>query len=554
MYNKVLHEILTTRLWDFLPEALWRHRDAVFSNMQSRIPFAGEKSTLPYSYLTSMKSGFQDKIYVGNADHINWSESLDEEDRIINVIHIDGPITRGGGAFSYGSKEHRDIIMRAADMEQCIGHLFIIDTPGGCSFSKYDYKQAIDYARSKNQPIIALIDGLCCSAGYAVASQCDEIYFVHPADEVGCIGTMAAFYLQKNGDENAITHERYIELYAEGSPYKNKEMRDAADGDMGALQSDLQKSADDFKAMVRERRSSVTEEQLKGLTYKAGEVVGTLVDGQNDVKGCISRIMELSESDSNPDGLPDNIQGEFPDEKPEKDPVDPAEESEEKNDMMASAIENNNNQNFNKMKEYSKIQDVLGINDLQSNPKDNSLWLTEEYCDKLEARLQESEQKEDVLAAKMTEISNLNNMIKTLKNEHTDALERLKDEHSQVVEKLQAEHTGAIEALISDHKQTLDKQKDEYELMLTEANSKLEEKEKELGEAQEEIKKLNADIAELSSEPSNEPITQLEAPSDNNIGSGKAESINVCKSDMTPQERREALARREEDLRKRRNG
>ena len=76
------------------------------------------------------------------------------------MLTVDGPITRNGGGCSYGSIDHRNMMINAANHPLCRGHIFIINTPGGSAWAKNDYEQAINYARSQGQPVIAFVDGL----------------------------------------------------------------------------------------------------------------------------------------------------------------------------------------------------------------------------------------------------------------------------------------------------------------------------------------------------------------------------------------------------------
>lgn len=514
-----LHEILTNRYWDMIPDALHAYKEVIDNNLAFRVPLSFEKEEATLPFFTSSRAGFQDKVYVGRAKWIAWDEELEDDDKIINVIGVNGPITRNGGACSYGSKELRDILMQAADMEHVIGHIIYIDTPGGSSQSKYDFEQAIDYIHEKGQKVVALVDGMACSAGYALASMCDEIYFMNPANEVGCIGTMCAFYIQRHGDENEQTHERYIELYAEGSPYKNREFREAADGNYEGLLEELNRSAEDFKAMVRKNRPNVTDEQLLGDTYEAGKVVGSLVDGIGTMQTCIDRILELN-------GL---------EVAPKKDPV-PAPAAEPEEDPEADSTETIDNENTNQnqkemSKEYSKIMAALGANALESD-KENALYLNEEQCDALENHLGECENKGNALDAKMTEIASLNSMIEQLKKDNQANIDALEADHAATVEKLNAEHAEAVNALNDEHNkaiETLNEQVKELSDKLAAANADIEAK--------------NAEIETLSNQPVEEP-KPAEAPADNGIGAAKEDFNLVCKPGMTAKERREALAKK----------
>ena len=214
MAIKATMEILGTRDWDMSPDILHHYKQIVDSNALIRAHFDKNESDEDVPYLASSADGFQEKIYVGNAVNINrwYGEDMDQTDVIINMVPVVGPILRNGDACSYGSKEYRDWLMAASDLPNCVGPFLYLDSPGGSAYAKNDFSYAIDYIRSKEkkQPIIGLIDGLCASACEALASMCDEVYFVNPLDQVGSIGTMCAFYAIKDGVKNAITQESYV--------------------------------------------------------------------------------------------------------------------------------------------------------------------------------------------------------------------------------------------------------------------------------------------------------------------------------------------------------
>lgn len=497
---------MTTRIWDMLPDALHGYKQTIDKNIAERIRFVPEKERSDRPYMLSSKSDFQERLYAAPTAKFDFSE-LDDEDKLINVVRIEGAILRNGDACSYGSKEHRDIIKRAADDKHTIGHIIYVDSPGGSSYAKYDYEDAIGYAKSKGQPVIALIDGLSASAGYGVASLCDEIYFVGAHDQVGCIGTMAAFYTQKDGDVNTITQERYVELYATGSPNKNKDFRDAAEGNYKELQKDLDRLCNDFHEMVKTHRPNVTEEQLKGGIYNASDVIGSLVDGQGSMASCIDRILKLTGNTNAGNG------GNSDDDDP--------------NDTHATSCSHtensktNDNQNPETMKEYPKLMSALGLNALVSD-KDNGLYFTEAMADTAEAFATKAETNESTLSAKMQEITQLNAQIEQLKKDHATAIENLKNDHA---------------AAISGKDDAHGKELNDLKAQLDSANRQLKEKE-------DEIKQLSEQAADAPL-PKDTPKTNSTGQSDGAFGV-KA----VIRDGMTMEEKKEAMKQREAELKR----
>lgn len=258
--------------------------------------FDGEKKK---GFFLSKKRGFEDKLYVGNIhrieNHLYWNdEELADDDQIVNVVVIDGPVTRDGDGCSYGSKDHRDQIMYANTIPQVVGHIFILNTPGGAASARIDYEQAFADCREKGKPTVAWVDGLCCSAGQLVASLCDRTIVMNGRDTMGCIGTMCAFWGVANGTVDKDGY-RYIELVSVTSPDKNAEYREAVDGKTEKLQAELDKMGEEFRETVRQNRPLVKEEHLTGKTFDAKDVMGALVDEIGDYNRAIEAVFELAD-------------------------------------------------------------------------------------------------------------------------------------------------------------------------------------------------------------------------------------------------------------------
>ena len=258
--------------------------------------FEGEKKK---GFFLSKKRGFDDKLYVGNIhrieNHLYWKdEELADDDQIVNVVVIDGPVTRDGDGCSYGSKDHRDQIMYANTIPQVVGHIFILNTPGGAASARIDYEQAFADCREKGKPTVAWVDGMCCSAGQLVASFCDRVIVMNGRNTMGCIGTMCAFWAVANGTVDKDGY-RYIELVSVTSPDKNAEYREAADGKTEKLQAELDRLGEEFRETVRQNRPLVKEEHLTGKTFDAQDVMGALVDEVGDYNRAIECVFELAD-------------------------------------------------------------------------------------------------------------------------------------------------------------------------------------------------------------------------------------------------------------------
>jgi len=290
--NTALHELYTTKYWNIQRESVPAFIKAINENIASHMVF--EHKGMPGMFLSrSHQFEPMDTTYVTSNPRTDIEDPyygyIKDDDEFINLVKVNGGITRNA-ACGYGSRAQRDQVLYAAKRKNCIGHIFLIDTPGGSAYSIEDYAEAIEAARTAGQPVIACIDGLCASAGYGLACQCDAIYYTSPNNIVGCIGTMAIYVTNANGDKNTITQEVYHEEYDPESYDKNIEMRKASEGDNSLIQEELKVHGQYFRDLVTKCRPNVKDEQLHGLTFKASEVEGTLVDGRKTLQDCIDLL------------------------------------------------------------------------------------------------------------------------------------------------------------------------------------------------------------------------------------------------------------------------
>ena len=317
--NISLLSILHNKKWDFHPGMAQTYATALKNAIELRLDNDVEKrhgfflSKKGYKdkggqiigadfserlFYSDIHVGF-DKTYVGNIEsierHLYWNnEELQDDDQIINVVVVDGPITRDGGGCSYGSKDWRDQVMYANTIPQVVGHLFLVNTPGGEAEARNDYDMMIADCREKGKPTVSLIDGGCYSSGVNLTCRTDRVIVMNPKDGYGCIGTMAAFW--------AVAHDtvdqdgyRYVELVGKDCPEKNAWWREAAKGEYEKLQADIDKDTEEFHQTVRENRPLVTDDMLSGKVFEAQEVIPALVDEIGDMDRAIECVFQLAD-------------------------------------------------------------------------------------------------------------------------------------------------------------------------------------------------------------------------------------------------------------------
>jgi ClpP class serine protease len=527
---KGLFEILTGKKWMVSPDFVHGIRKSLEHNLNTHAAFSKPEKSCGYVTAEDAEGNtyYPEEYQIsedGKQVRGNWTLDLPDDDEhaqnfsFVSVLSVDGPITRNGGYCSYGSIDHRDMMMRAADHPLCRGHVFVINTPGGSAWAKNDYALAIDYAHSKGQKVIALVDGLCASAGMYLASLCDERYYMNPKDQVGCIGVMAAFYTLPDGAKDEYTDETYHELYDPESFDKNKAYRDIANKDDDKeLIKELADLGVEFRADVKKACPNAKDEHLKGKVFNAEDVKGILMDGQSSFMGVVQHAFELYDGRAE---LINREQAVEPQNEPEIEP-----ESEEPEAT-------NTNTNIN-MEKYPLICNACGLQAGEIAVTEEGAYMNASLLDSLEAHMKEAEQKvtnaeqkvttaENALAelqGKFDEISAQVNAANEAKEVAETALAQANEAHSTELSDLNAQHTDAL-AKKDDELKALAKAKDKEIAQLTadktDAEANLQTAKDALATAEQTIADKQAQIAALTNE-AGEELNSGEAPENNGEG------------------------------------
>ena len=491
-----LLEILTNKHWMIRPEFVHSMMPVIQNNLNNHIELGEEKEHDMGCRIVFTKEGTEARIkeerYSAKDGRYISSWNDNKDDPFINVMFVDGPITRNGGACSYGSVQHRDMMMSAADNANCVGHIFHINTPGGSAWAKNDYQQAIDYARAKKQPVVAFVDGMCCSAGMYLAALCDQRYYMHAKDEIGCIGVMAAFYTEKDGSTCQYTNETYHELYDPESFDKNKEFRDIAnDGNSDLLIQELTKLGVEFRADVKAACPKAKDEHLHGKVFDAQDVKGILMDDQKSLGEVFDVVIDR--------GVKNGLQSA----------------------RNAMNMLNPNNNSINMKEKYPTLFAALQVEEMQM--QEGGAFINEELLANLNAAIETAQkEKADALA-----------LVESLKADHATAIENLNAEHQQAIDQLNEQLTTKGDELaaaqqanadlneqVTNLNTTVEEQKGQIEQLNTEltgAKESLTTAEGQLAEKDQTITDLNAQIEELTHDAGAEPQAGA-APQNNGTG------------------------------------
>lgn len=156
--------------------------------------------------------------------------------------------------------------------------LLDMDSPGGTVNGTPELANAVrDLARCRH--VYAYTAGMCCSAAYWVASQCDGIYAA-PSARLGSIGVLLPV---TDSSEAYSRNGIRVEMFTAGR-YKGTGMRGTSltDEQRALLQEQVNATWQEFKAAVNSRRS-VPDEAMEGQTFSGRQaVVNGLADGCAD--------------------------------------------------------------------------------------------------------------------------------------------------------------------------------------------------------------------------------------------------------------------------------
>ena len=179
------------------------------------------------------------------------------------------------------------MIEKALKRDDINGIVLLIDSPGGAVAGLFDSCRFIEKA-SKKKKCTAYVTGMACSAAYAIATACDEIYMMEDA-EVGSCGCYAHAveysdaYFEKEGFLHRVFRSKC-------SPKKNcSVITDEAEAE--AFQEEIDALGDKYLKYVAKRRKCAYSDALENFG-KGGVLMGEKAIAAGMVDG-IKTLEEL---------------------------------------------------------------------------------------------------------------------------------------------------------------------------------------------------------------------------------------------------------------------
>lgn len=221
---------------------------------------------------------------------LNNSDSFDG----IGIVNLNGPITKNGGASSYGTKQLSSSMLKLSQDNRIKGFIILTDSGGGATGAVQLMQDAINKVK-QTKPVYALVEkgGMAGSAAYGIVSAATGVYSEDGMNIVGSVGTMIQFSGTPNGtvDQDG---EKHITLYATKSTAKNKGFEEAIENDnYEILVSELLDPINDnFISGVLANRPQLQASNFdNGHTVFSKDAIGTFIDGIASFEEVVSMIL-----------------------------------------------------------------------------------------------------------------------------------------------------------------------------------------------------------------------------------------------------------------------
>lgn len=236
-------------------------------------------------------------VTAGTIQKGRYNSFNDAPEGSIALIPIVGAITKyGGDCGEPGSSHYNDWVNQAKASPKIDGVLFKYDTPGGMVDGTATLADSI---KSLGKPSVAFVDdGMMASAGMWLGSSSDEIFASQVTDTIGSIGVYTTIM-----DFRGWFAERGIklhEIYAPQSSDKNKDYRQAIEGNYDMVEAELKFIASQFIKTVKSNRKGKInlefDNPFTGKMYTAEDAVQVgLVDGIKTLDQAVVRVAELAQ-------------------------------------------------------------------------------------------------------------------------------------------------------------------------------------------------------------------------------------------------------------------
>lgn len=275
-----------------------------------------------------------------------WSGFDNAPEDSVAIIRLRGALMKEDQSCGPIGMETVGQILREADSHRNISAIVLhVDSPGGT----VDGTETLaNIVKNSQKPIVTFVDGQMCSAALWIGTSSKETIASTDTDEIGSVGVLMQFAdMQPYWEKQGI---KFHMVTASTSPDKVAMWEELRAGKYESYIKEILDPLDEkFMNTIRENCPNATDEHLTGKVFFARDVMGVFVDSIGTLEDAILRASKLA---------------------PAKDEI-----TNPKNKVKRS------------MKQFTKLNAVLGLESLES--VEESVSLNEEQLDLVETALSE---------------------------------------------------------------------------------------------------------------------------------------------------------------------
>lgn len=208
----------------------------------------------------------------------------------IAVINLKGAVMKYDYCGAPGTQSMIKALQQANDNPSISGIVLQIDSPGGSVDGTEQFANAV---KNSAKPVVAYVNGMMCSAAMWVGSAASERIASSNTDVVGSIGTMAS-WMDFKGYYEQMGIKKH-EVYATDSTHKNNGFRQASEGNYEPLiKTWLDPLNSEFTGAIQENLPNADKTVLNGSHFIAKDAKKKgLVDKIGTFETAVKTAMKL---------------------------------------------------------------------------------------------------------------------------------------------------------------------------------------------------------------------------------------------------------------------
>lgn len=284
MYE-VLRALISGKVWAIDPgyaETIRPHLEAYLKGEQT--VFSSEDDSLSRRKQEDERAAFAARGIL-LLDGLPTSMISGHDTKSVALIRVSGPILKNDNCGSVGTSTLRAGIEAAAENDNIVGIVLLIDSPGGSVSGTAALGETIS---NFQKPSACVLQDLAASAAYWIGCSADRVFIENDTTAVGSIGVMVQAYDYSKGLNEAGIQLRTA--YSTKSGNKNKPFAEFLEGKNKLIQAEsLDPLAQSFHDHVRKHRPHASDESLTGKVYLGKEAIR---EGLGDEMGGLDAALE----------------------------------------------------------------------------------------------------------------------------------------------------------------------------------------------------------------------------------------------------------------------